>query len=148
LKFGFAEKNGSFLEKSTEVKQSTVRNSRKITSFDRNRRKINFIDEDADEANYNNNGSRQISNLPFVQLQEGVAIVEGKSEDFSMKESKNTKSRINSASLTQRNFKSYTREKFESSRCIKTALTTTSAVKTRYISRGDREENKRIDSTK
>ena len=86
-----------------------VTTSRKITSFERNRRKINFIDDEADDSNYNNNGKRQTTNIPFIEIQEGVSFFEGKAMNTIDTANSNRKTRINSASLTNRTFKSYTK---------------------------------------
>ena len=46
--------------------QSTVTSARKITSFVRSRRKKISLEEDINEADYDNNGHRQSSIVDFM----------------------------------------------------------------------------------
>ena len=68
---------------------------------------------------------------------------------MSNNDSKIRKTRINSASLSHhQTFKSYTKEKIETSRCFKTIATAPSTAKTRYAKDDDKYLNKAVNTAK
>jgi hypothetical protein len=90
-------------------KESSVTSTRKITTFTRPKRKRIVIDEDIDECDYNNNGKRQNSSIPFLDISEGVLLKEDNGNVSDHKQ-RHKSSRIQSASMTHRTFKSYSKE--------------------------------------
>lgn len=62
------------MAKNGAPREKEIKNIRKITTFERVRK---CRQHEVDNESYNNNGERQYSTIPYIEVEEGVRMAEG-----------------------------------------------------------------------